>query len=77
MSFSNRDISILSGLVSEEQGRKAVSQVSGYVDLFRREGDQRSAKLWSMVLARLFHESITNGTVTKNVSLLWTKLDGK
>lgn len=40
----------------EEQGDYALSHVSRYMDSLRAAGDHKSASLWSMVLAELFHK---------------------
>lgn len=40
----------------EEQGDYALSHVSRYMDSLRAAGDHKSAALWSMVLAELFHK---------------------
>lgn len=56
MAFSPKDVDILLKLVCVERGDFAMSHVSRYVDQLRRDGDRRSADLWSMVLAELYQQ---------------------
>lgn len=56
MAISPKDVDILLKLVCVERGDYAMSHVSRYVDQLRRDGDRRSADLWSMVLAELYRQ---------------------
>lgn len=56
MAFSPKDVDVLLKLVCVERGDFAMSHVSRYVDQLRRDGDRRSADLWSMVLAELYQQ---------------------
>lgn len=58
MAISPKDVDILLKLVCVERGDYAMSHVSRYVDQLRRDGDRRSADLWSMVLAELYRQLV-------------------
>lgn len=60
MSFTPDDISTLADVVTEERGEEALPHVDAYVNTLRTDGDEKSASLWSMVLAVLFHRNVSD-----------------
>ncbi|WP_262695957.1 hypothetical protein [Kordiimonas aquimaris] len=55
MPITHQDVFVLSDQVIKERGANAVQFVDHHINKLRLEGDERSAVLWSMVLAELYH----------------------
>ncbi len=70
VAFSSEDVDSLLELVRREHGDFALAHVSRYVDQLRRDGEQRSADLWSMVLAKLYQHVQLEKRVQSNTEVV-------